>query len=261
MKRNERITIISNMLSTNPSVKFSFPYFCKIFDCAKSSISEDIEFIRNIFKENRLGEIVTTLGAGGGVEFLPNVKNGELKDILFEIEKRLNEEDRFLLKEFIYYGDILHSPKYLNAISNAICSNYYTKNITGVMTIETKGIPIAVDVARKLNAKIIVARKVNTISEGNTNSVHYKSGSSNKVKSMYVTKKSILKDDNILIVDDYIKGGGTVSGMIKMIKESDANFVDAFVFIDEYPEVKKNFKYKSMYTMKRDPFNVSLNKV
>ena len=42
MKRTERIGALIRILTENPSKPFALRYFCDMFGCAKSSISEDI---------------------------------------------------------------------------------------------------------------------------------------------------------------------------------------------------------------------------
>ncbi len=256
MNRAKRISIISNTLFTNPGVRFSLSYFTDKLDASKTSISEDIDLIRESLKEYGLGYIETIVGFNGGVKYVPFLNREDEKKGIEFIEKKLNEKSRLLLDEYITYGDIIYNPVHLGVISDFIVKKCSKANISGVMTIETKGIPLATEVARKLNVKMIVARKNNKVTEGSTISVHYRSASSNNVQSMYVAKKSIAKDDNIIIVDDYIKGGGTIKGMIELIEDSGANFYSAYAFIVEKTTLKMDFKYDALFGISHCPISI-----
>ncbi|MSE22640.1 pur operon repressor, partial [Lactobacillus parabuchneri] len=92
-----------------------------------------------------------------------------------------------------------------------------------VMTIATKGVPIAQSVADFLNVPFVIVRHDTEITEGSTVNVNYVSGSSTRIEKMSLSKRSLKPDSNVLIVDDYMRGGGTVGGMISMVDEFDAN--------------------------------------
>lgn len=94
------------------------------------------------------------------------------------------------------------------------------------MTIATKGgVPIAQSVASLLNVPFVIVRHDTEITEGSTVNVNYVSGSSTRIEKMSLSKRSLKPGANVLIVDDYMRGGGTISGMISMVQEFDANLV------------------------------------
>ncbi len=256
MNRVKRVSIIANTLFTNPGVRFSLSYFTDKLDAAKTSISEDIDLIRDTIKEYGLGYIETIVGANGGVKYIPFLNVEEEKRGLKLIEEQLNDKNRLLLDDYIIYGDIIYNPIHIGVISDFIVKRCLKEKITGVMTMETKGIPLATEVARKLNVKMIVARKNNKVTEGSTISVHYKSGTNDYVQSMYVAKSSIVKDDNIIIVDDYIKGGGTIKGMIELIEDSGASFYSAYAFIIEKTKRDMDFKYDALFRISHNPISI-----
>ena len=75
MKRSERVSAIVKILSDSPNQSYSLGTFCQMFGAAKSSISEDLQAARNLLEKMELGYIETTSGAGGGVRFIPSIKN------------------------------------------------------------------------------------------------------------------------------------------------------------------------------------------
>ena len=78
MKRAARIGAIIKILSDSPSKSFGLSYFCETLNAAKSSISEDIKIAKEISENIGIGKIVTTSGAGGGVKFIPDIKDKAL---------------------------------------------------------------------------------------------------------------------------------------------------------------------------------------
>ena len=51
----------------------------------------------------------------------------------------------------------------------------------------------------------------------------------------------------VLIVDDFLKGGGTVNGMISLLREFDSELAGVAVFADNAQEEReKQFDYKSL---------------
>ena len=71
IKRNERIGAMSRIQTAAPNHIFTLSHFCGMFDAAKSTISEDIELLRQVYRQFGLGEIETVTGAAGGVRYRP----------------------------------------------------------------------------------------------------------------------------------------------------------------------------------------------
>jgi purine operon repressor len=66
---------------------------------------------------------------------------------------------------------------------------------------------------------LAIARDENKVTEGATIGINYASGSTGRLRTMYVSKKSIKDHSNILIVDDFLRGGGTAKGMWDLVVE------------------------------------------
>lgn len=257
MKRSERISYITKTLVDHPNKIFSLRYFSEHCGASKSSVSEDIDILRKSFQKLALGNIETIVGASGGVRFRPELPEDMLRERLLEILARLREPGREILGEYIYYGDILFRPETLQDIAMAMHKLFADQKIDGVMTIETKGVPIAIALSRLLNVPAIVARKSNLVSEGNTISVHYKSNTHKTVQSMYVTRGAIAKGAQILIVDDFMKAGGTILGMKSLIRENEAHCIGSCVFMQEGGTQIEMEKHAYLYRL--DKINHKMN--
>src|SRR5690625_1584771 len=91
------------------------------------------------------------------------------------------------------------------------------------MTVATIGIALAYAVAAFLNVPVVIVRRDPKITEGSTVSINYVSGSSKKIQTMVLSKRSIKEGENVCIIDDFMKAGGTINGMKSLLEEFQAN--------------------------------------
>ena len=70
-KRIERVVALTKLLADHPYRLFSFSYFCKMFNVAKSTLSEDVLAVKSGMELYGLGRVETMSGAAGGVRFVP----------------------------------------------------------------------------------------------------------------------------------------------------------------------------------------------
>jgi purine operon repressor len=149
-----------------------------------------------------------------------------------ELCERLSEQDRLLPGSYVYLSDLLGDPQLLKQIGQIISSQYVGKEIDAVMTVATKGVPIAQAVSYYLNVPFVIVRRDSKITEGSTVSVNYVSGSSERIEKMELSKRSLKRGSRVLVVDDFMKGGGTVNGMKALIEEFEAELVGVTVFAE-----------------------------
>ena len=235
LRRSERMVVISNYLINHPYELTSLNTFAEKYESAKSSISEDIVIIKRAFEEMEIGSIETLTGAGGGVIFTPSISDADSKEIVQNLCNQLSESNRILPGGYIYLSDLLSDPKILN-------------NIDAVMTVATKGVPLANAVANVLNVPFVIVRRDLKITEGSTVSVNYVSGSSgDRIEKMFLSKRSLKAGSRVLIVDDFLKGGGTISGMVSLLAEFDSELAGVAIFADNASARSKDlFDHKSL---------------
>src|SRR5690625_2362673 len=123
----------------------------------------------------------------------------------------------------LYMSDILGDPVMVREIGHIFASTFAKLNIDVVMTIATKGIPLAYAVASFLNVPVVIVRRDPKVIEGSSVSINYVSGSSKRVQTMVLTKQSLREGANVCIIDDFMKAGGTIDGMKSLLKEFNAN--------------------------------------
>ena len=249
-KRNQRIGALMKIFSEQPNHIFSYNYFSEIFNAAKSTISEDILIVKNLVEEFDYGKINTIAGASGGVVFIPKISKKEISNILKELCEVFSDPKRIIAGGFIYMTDIFNSPYYAQNIAKTIVSLYSEKKVDYVVTVETKGIPAALMTAREMDVPLIVIRRNTKVTEGSTLSINYVSGSSNKIQTMTLSRRALKEGSKVLLVDDFMKGGGTIKGMRDMMNEFNAQVEGVAVVVEtRNPEKKLSKDYNSLLTL------------
>lgn len=246
LRRSERMVVISNYLINNPYKLTSLNTFAEKYEAAKSSISEDIAIIKKAFEESGIGEIETVTGASGGVIFTPGISEEEARSVIEDLRDSMSESNRILPGGYIYLSDLLSTPRILQSVGRIIANAFKGHKIDAVMTVATKGVPLANAVANILNVPFVIVRRDLKITEGSTVSVNYASGSSDRIEKMFLSKRSLKPNSRVLIVDDFLKGGGTISGMVSLLTEFDSTLVGVAVFAENAQEKRDRMTYKSL---------------
>lgn len=250
-KRNQRIGALMKIFAERPNHIFSYNYFSEIFNAAKSTISEDIVIVRELAEELECGRIETIAGASGGAVFIPSMSSKEAEVILNRLCSLFSQKNRIIAGGFIYMTDLFNDPNVVSGIARIISSRFCRHSIDYVVTVETKGIPAAILTAQQLNVPAAVIRRNNKVTEGATVSINYVSGSSNNIQTMSLSRRSLKENSRVLLVDDFMKGGGTAKGMADMMKEFAAEVVGTAVVIETLePDKKLIDDYMSLLILK-----------
>ena len=148
--------------------------------------------------------------------------------------------------------DLFNNPNVVTNIAKIISSEFIDVKIDYIVTVETKGIPVAILTAQKMNVPVAVIRRNNKVTEGATVSINYVSGSSNNIQTMSLSRRSLKENSKVLILDDFMKGGGTAKGMADMMREFNVNVVGTAVVIETMePEKKLVDNYLSLMVLKK----------
>ncbi|RXK17197.1 pur operon repressor [Macrococcus sp. DPC7161] len=231
-KRSERIVYMTSYLLSHPNELVPLTFFVQKFEQAKSSISEDIQIIKDTFQKEEIGIIATTAGASGGVTFKPKMYKDEAKDVIETLCQMLREKERLLPGGYLFMSDLVGNPRMLNQVGKMIATMYMDKDIDAVVTIATKGISLANAVANVMNLPVVVIRKDNKVTEGSTVSINYVSGSSRKIETMVLSKRTLSEGSNVLIVDDFMRAGGSIIGVMNLMNEFKAKVKGVTVLVE-----------------------------
>ncbi|GLB47228.1 pur operon repressor [Philodulcilactobacillus myokoensis] len=261
VKRSQRLIDMTRYLMEHPHTLIPLPFFVHRYESAKSSISEDITILKRTFSENGMGTLKTIPGAAGGSIFIPSIQYDEASGFINKMKTELNDSSRYISGGYLYMTDILSHPSVVRNVGRIIISQYVNQKIDYVMTMATGGISIAEMVASYLNVPFVVARHESKITDGSTINVNYISGSSDRINRMVLSKRSLPPKSNVLIVDDYMKGGGTISGLAALIKEFDCHLAGVSVFAEDNYNGKRafDFDYTSLIKVNIDQKHINVS--
>ncbi|WP_026770987.1 pur operon repressor [Sediminibacillus sp. JSM 1682029] len=219
MKRSDRLVAMTNYLVEHPSQLVSLPFFSAEFDAAKSSISEDLAIINQNLQNLGIGYLESVSGAAGGVKYIPEYSQENSERFIDQLCEELEDPNRLLPGGYLYMSDILGEPSKVRNIGRLFASAFASSEIDVVVTVATKGIPLAYAVAAFLNVPVVIVRRDPKVTEGSTVSINYVSGSSRKIQTMVLSKRSLQEGARVCIIDDFMKAGGTVNGMKNLMEE------------------------------------------
>ena len=249
IRRNERMAVMMKKLAEAPNKIYTLNSFCEMFGTAKSSMSEDVDLLREVCREFELGKVETTTGAAGGVRFYPTVSRTDAQKYISELCEKLSGPERVLPGGFLYYSDILSTPDIVSRMGEILATEYRAYAPDFVLTMETKGIPVAFSTAHALGIPLVIARHSSKAYEGSAVNINYVSGSG-KIETMSLSRRAVKENQRALIVDDFLKGGGTAKGMAELMREFNVQVIGmAFVMATVKPEKKRIAGEKSLMTL------------
>ena len=246
---------IVKVLIDSPNCMFTLSELAEQFGAAKSSLSEDLSIIRATFDKLDLGKLETLAGVSGGVRFIPMRSQKYLENLVWDLCSRLADPSRKVGNGYLFLNDVLNDPQLLFKLAEAIAGRFVLANVDAVVTVETKGIPLALSVARHLSSQLVIARRdiifsedgvpmpvtrhESTVAEGAMLSVTFVSGSHRGVQSMSLPRRSLPQGARVLIVDDFLRAGGTLRGLGDLLTEFSATVVGTVVLIESQKPTHK----------------------
>jgi purine operon repressor len=232
MKRAERMVAVMQVLMSRPNVLIPLTVLAERFGAAKSTISEDLLAVKESMRLTGQGRLETVSGAAGGVRYIPEITKEDAEQFLTELAGRLRAEDRILAGGFLYMTDLLYDPAILRPLGLIFAGAFREKKPDVVVTIETKGIPLALVTAEALGVPMMIIRHGNKVTEGTAVSINYISGSTKRIQSMSLGRRALEPGKKVLMIDDFMKAGGTALGMMNLMKEFEADVVGFGVLME-----------------------------
>jgi purine operon repressor len=223
---------MTRYLLEHPHELISLSYFTERYGSAKSSVSEDLGIIKESFESQGIGSLHTIAGAAGGVKYAPKVNEKEANQVVNDLKEMFSNSERLLPGGYLFMTDILGDSSLMKKIGRLYASVFAERNVDVVMTVATKGIPLAYSIASFLNVPVVIVRRDSRVTEGSTVSINYISGSQKRIQTMVLSRRSLKTGANVLIVDDFMKAGGTISGMVSLLDEFQANLAGIGVLVE-----------------------------
>lgn len=229
--RQARRIALTKMLADHPGQLFSLNHFSSLFGVAKSTLSEDLEAVRQALAGFGLGRLETVSGAAGGVRLVPLKTDEAAHSLLAALAEKMAAPDRIIPGGFLYMSDILFSPQLMAQVGEVFLTRFAAAAPDHIMTVETKGIPLAFATARAFNLPLVTVRRGSRVTEGTAVSINYVTGSSRRIQTMSLPKRAVPPGARLLIIDDFMKAGGTACGMVDLATEVGATVVGIGVLV------------------------------
>ncbi|GGJ08770.1 pur operon repressor [Alicyclobacillus cellulosilyticus] len=239
MRRPERLIRLTKRLVEQPNQAFSLSDIAAECQAAKSSLSEDVALVRSVVAAEGAGDVETIAGAGGGVRYRAGMKPSARAAFTARLIDILSDPSRILPGGFLYMLDVLGDPEVLDGAGRIFASAFYAAGVNAVVTVETKGIPLAVATARYLHAPVVIVRREHRVTDGPALSLHYVSGSERRIQTMSVSTRAMPPKARVLIVDDFMRAGATVRAVRHLLAEFHAEVAGTAVFMATREPVQK----------------------
>lgn len=238
---------MAHRLLSHPYQLFPLSTFMELLGAAKSTISEDLGFVRQAFDRFHLGKVETLAGAAGGVRYLPQMTREQIRTLVEDLCRRLRDRGRVLPGGFLQTTDLISNPQFAAPLGQAFATLLGATRPDVVLTMEVKGIPIALETARAFNVPMVTIRRGGRVTEGPSVTVNFVSGSSRMVGQMTLPLRAIPPGAKAIFVDDFLRGGGTARGVVDLMKEFRAELVGIGVLVETAsPREKLAERYLSL---------------
>lgn len=152
-------------------------------------------------------------------------------------------EERIIKDGVINDQNVLKVDSFLNhqidvALLNEIGKEFYRlyqhDKITKIVTIEASGIGIACIAAQYFNVPVVFAKKSITSNiSGDVYKGRIYSFTHQCFRDIYIKKSYISKEDNVLIIDDFLAKGSALDGLIQIINQAEAKLAGAGIVIEK----------------------------
>ena len=153
-------------------------------------------------------------------------------------------EEKILKDGFVINDSIIKVDSFINHqidiqlmkdFAQEVKEHFRNVRVDKILTIETSGLPIAFAVAEAFNnVPLVFAKKSQSAITGGENYVsEVKSFTRNIVSQIRVSKKYIIENENILIVDDFLAEGNAAMGLLDICHQGKANVVGVAVMIEK----------------------------
>ena len=152
-------------------------------------------------------------------------------------------EDRILKDGHIGADNVLKVDSFLNhqidvsfvcELGKEFYRLFKDENITKILTIEASGIGIACLAAQYFGVPVVFAKKTQTINiYSDTYNATVHSYTHKKDYDIVVSKEFLSKEDNVLIIDDFLAKGSALTALLMLIEKAGAKTAGAGIVIEK----------------------------
>ena len=151
----------------------------------------------------------------------------EITDIKEELKKRINFDDEGYFDNTPLVSEIT----WLKIMSNYALEKFAGRRVTKVLTAAVDGIPVSTLVSNLLDVDLVVAKDQKEVGISDFVEETYIPKGSAIRKSLYVPRTAIRKRDSVLIIDDVVRTGETVQGLVDLVSNQRADIAGIYVLV------------------------------
>ena len=151
----------------------------------------------------------------------------DITDIKEELKKRITFDDEGYFDNTPLVSEIT----WLKIMSNYALEKFAGRRVTKVLTAAVDGIPVSTLVSNLLDVDLVVAKDQKEVGISDFIEETYIPKGSAIRKSLYVPKRAIRKRDSVLIIDDVVRTGETVQGLVDLVSNQRADIAGIYVLV------------------------------
>ncbi len=162
----------------------------------------------------------------------------DITDIKEELKKRITFDDEGYFDNTPLVSEIT----WLKIMSNYALEKFAGRRVTKVLTAAVDGIPVSTLVSNLLDVDLVVAKDQKEVGISEFIEETYIPKGSAIRKSLYVPRRAIRKRDSVLIIDDVVRTGETVQGLVDLVSNQRADIAGIYVLVTVGDEWKTYLK-------------------
>lgn len=153
------------------------------------------------------------------------------------LEEKIQKDGRVLNENVLKVDSFLNhqiDPELMFELGKEFAQRFADEGITKIVTIESSGIAPAVMAGLQMKVPVIFARKRKsvTLTDGLlTASVH--SFTKNETNELAIASKYLNKNDNVLIIDDFLANGQAALALVEMVQQANASVAGIGIVIEK----------------------------
>lgn len=150
-----------------------------------------------------------------------------ITDIKEELKKRISFDDEGYFDNTPLVSEIT----WLKIMSNYALEKFAGRRVTKVLTAAVDGIPVSTLVSNLLDVDLVIAKDQKEVGISDFIEETYIPKGSAIRKSLYVPRRAIRKRDSVLIIDDVVRTGETVQGLVDLVSNQRADIAGIYVLV------------------------------
>lgn len=154
-----------------------------------------------------------------------------------KLKQRILQEGKNLGNGILKVDSLINhqvDPTLMQEAGRELAQRFRHTQATRILTAETSGILPSLATANALGIPMVFARKKQPATmTGPTFTAHAPSHTKDETVPLIVSQEFIKPDDNVLIIDDFLARGETITALVNIIQQASANLVGIGTLVEK----------------------------